>query len=245
MRHCPKCGTAYTDESLRFCLTDGSILEHPGEQVTVVQSGIDTTPYSRGGQMRVEIPQTEPGQRYTPAPPPEKSGPGMLKIVLVVGLFVGLLVIGFVGAGALIYFNKATVSPDKNTVKRETPTPAPTATASNAETDKLREQIANLEKRLNEQANANRVTPSVTPPPDQPTVTSQTARVNSPGDGFLALRSFPSSESGERIAQIPHGAAVTINGCLPRTRIGNKTGRWCRASYGNYNGWVFDAWLNY
>lgn len=168
----------------------------------------------------------------------------MLKIMLIVGLFGALILIGIVGAGALIYFNKDTRRSDSTTGNLAVNKPTQTPAADN-ETDKLREQIANLEKRLNEQVNSNRPVTGVTPPPDQPTLSSSSARVNSPGDGFLALRSFPSSESGQRIAQIPHGASVTINGCLPRTRIGNKTGRWCRASYGSYNGWVFDAWLVY
>ena len=35
-----------------------------------------------------------------------------------------------------------------------------------------------------------------------------TARVDSPGDGFLALRAVPDARSGEPLAKIPHGTTV-------------------------------------
>jgi hypothetical protein len=200
-----------------------------------------------GGQMRVEIPQDMPKTTYAAVPPPPAgSGTSWLKIFVVVGLVIIMFVVAAGIAGALIYFNKDARSTATNNANKEANRPTPTPTAANSETDKLRDQIANLEKRLNEQKNSNTTIDLTTPaPPDQPSVTSTTATVNSPGDGFLALRSLPNSDLGERILQIPHGATVKINGCLARTRIGNKTGRWCRASYGSYNGWVFDAWLTY
>ena len=67
---------------------------------------------------------------------------------------------------------------------------------------------------------------------------------NSPGDGYLALRSDPSVQSGSRLAQIPHGSAVEIGACDgPAETIGGRQGRWCSASYGNQVGYVFDAYL--
>jgi len=70
------------------------------------------------------------------------------------------------------------------------------------------------------------------------------ARVDAPGDGFLALRSEPSASAGERIAKIPHGSYVSIEDCQrEQTAVSGKKGRWCMVSYENNTGWVFDAWL--
>ena len=74
---------------------------------------------------------------------------------------------------------------------------------------------------------------------------TKTARVDSPGDGFLALRKLPHSEIGERIAKIPHGATVEVGVCGPVVRPVNRAGRWCQASYNGQTGWVFDAYLVY
>ncbi len=257
MKQCPSCGTTYTDETLSFCLSDGTALVSNDEEATFVRSGtaqqnIKTASYPAAGQMRVDIPQPT-----VASPPPAYAAPAgdstsWVKIVAVVGI-VGVMIIGAaVIAGALIYFNKdarpSVTANNANNGSRSSPTPTPAATptVANNETNELREQIANLEKRLNEQKNANRAGVNVPPPPpDQPAPTRTIATVNSPGDGFLALRTMPSSSAGDRLLAIPHGARVTINGCLGSTRVGNKTGRWCRASYGGYSGWVFDAWLNY
>lgn len=242
MKQCPVCRTTYTDETLSFCLADGAALTFVlDEQATFVRSA--------GEQMRVEIPQDAPPPQFQPVTQLSQSSGSGLKILLVV-IALGVLVLVIIGAvGALYYFNsreKDTVSnisspsPNKAASPISSPSPSPTD-----ETSDLKNQIANLERMINEQKNQNRavnVPPSTVP---NPTNIGTTARVNSPGDGFLALRSFPSSEIGTRVRQIPHGAAVSIAGCLNSTRVGNKTGRWCRANYNGYTGWVFDAWLIY
>lgn len=257
MKQCPKCGTNYTDDTLRFCLSDGAPLPENDEQATLVRphGGPDTIKnpsYAAGGQMRVEIPQAAVTQSFG-TPPTTDQSVSWVKIVAVVGVLAVMIIAAAGLAGALIYFNKdarPAVADNSNrngnrSATSPSPTPATSPTASNSETNNLKEQIANLEKRLNEQGNSNRPAVNTPAPPEQPTVTRSTAVVNSPGDGFLALRSLPSSSAGDRVYAIPHGARVSINGCLASTRIGNKTGRWCRASYGGYSGWVFDAWLIY
>ncbi len=265
MKQCPKCGTTYSDNTLIYCLADGDVLVGADEQATFVRTSnmgaanVTERFPAPAGALRVEIPQDATNVNYAAAPPPQaEPGSSWLKIALILGL-VGIMgLIAIAGAGALIYFNKESRPAVTNTATNRdsnknsnssSPTPlaspANASTPSNSETDQLRDQIANLEKKLTEQKNSNRPPSNTPPPPDQPTVTSSSARVNSPGDGFLALRSYPSSDIGERVTRIPHGASVTIGGCLARARVGNKTGRWCRASYGGYSGWVFDAWLNY
>lgn len=246
MNRCPACGTSYTDATLKFCLADGARLEGvSGEKETVVRSGRDA--------LRVDIPQDATPDRGPVYPPPVTSGGGgIVKILaVVVGLlFLVLLLLG--GAGALFYYNMGpgnANTPANNGTPKTNGTATPTVTVSPTASPKdenaeLRNQIANLERMINEQK--NRPANSTLPPAPNDTRLGTTARVNSPGDGFLALRSYPSSDVGSRITTIPHGAEIAIGGCLAgTTRIGGKTGRWCRASYRGQTGWVFDAFLSY
>lgn len=236
MKQCPSCRTTYTDETLSFCLADGTPLTEIAEEVTFVRSG-------RSDPMRVEIPQSTPTPSYIqPSAAPETRS-NTMKIVLVVGLLGAMAVIAVGGAAALIYFNRDTRTAEPTASNKGTPSPTATSTPDN--TNELRDQIANLEKRLNEQKNANKT--SAAPPlvMPSPSATRTTATVNSPGDGFLALRSLPNSEIGARIMKIPHGATISIGGCGPVVRPVSRSGRWCQASYNGYSGWVFDAYLIY
>lgn len=67
------------------------------------------------------------------------------------------------------------------------------------------------------------------------------ATVRTPGDGFLALRSEPSTEQGVRLAKIPHGTRLALGDCVRPTA----TQRWCRTSYGGQAGWVLDSYLDF
>lgn len=236
MKQCPSCRTTYTDETLSFCLADGTPLTEMAEEVTFVRSG-------RSDPMRVEIPQSVPTPSYIQPNAVPQSRSNTMKIVLVVGLLGTMIAIAIGGAAALIYFNKDSRTAEPNANNKGTPIPSATSTPDN--TNELRDQIANLERRLNEQKNANKTT--ATPPLVMPSPSTMrtTATVNSPGDGFLALRSLPNSEIGARVLKIPHGATISIGGCGPVVRPVSRSGRWCQASYNGYTGWVFDAYLIY
>ena len=67
----------------------------------------------------------------------------------------------------------------------------------------------------------------------------QTAIVNAPNDGFLALRSKPTTQSGIRIAKIPHGAQLTIGDCA----FLSAKERWCKTAYQGQAGWVLNRYL--
>ncbi len=58
--------------------------------------------------------------------------------------------------------------------------------------------------------------------------------VESPRDGFLALRSEPSVKSGARLARIPHATVLELGEC--RRKADDDT--WCRTSYQGMTGWV-------
>lgn len=145
----------------------------------------------------------------------------------------------------LIFVLACTIS---SPLQQSTPTPAPAPTAApppatDDENEKLKEKLEELEKKVEEQKKAPPVVTKTVPIIKN---TGNFARVNSPNDGFLALRTEPSSNYGDRILQIPHGATVKILGCQGiRENVGGRTGRWCRISYQGYVGWAFDGWLVY
>jgi len=230
MKQCPACKTTYTDDSLRFCLADGATLEEVAdEQETVVRQGV-----------RVDIGQPPPTSPVVQQDAVQKTGSGIvLKVVIAFLLLcvLGLIVVG--AAGAFYYMN----SPDANTAAKS-PTPAQTVTPSataDPEKEKLQQELANLQKKIeNDKKAETNKTPGFESD-DLPT-----AKVNSPNDGFLALRSEPDADKGERLAQIPHNTTVVLENCeKKKVTIGSRTGRWCMVSYGGKAGWVFDAWLTY
>ena len=233
MKQCPACRTTYTDDTLQYCLTDGSTLVLADtEAETIVRHGV-----------RVDIEQPISKTQITKFIPPSQargSTGTVLKVVigiLVLGLF-GLLVAG--GAGAFYYFSTSSTS-----ISVATPTPKPSPTPSptiDPEKERLQKELANLQKQLDKEKEAE----ANNRPPVFETDEFPTARVNSPNDGFLALRSEPDAEKGERLAQIPHGTVVTLENCeKEKVKIGNRTGRWCMVTYRGTTGWVFDAWLEY
>lgn len=122
-----------------------------------------------------------------------------------------------------------------------TPIAAQTPT-SDDESEKLKEKLEELEKKVADHEKQKPPTVVKTVPVIKNT--GNFARVNSPNDGFLALRTEPSSDYGDRILQVPHGATVKVLGCQGfRVNVGGRTGRWCRISYEGYIGWAFDGWL--
>ena len=227
MKQCPACKNTYTDDSLNYCLADGEILSTVAvnEEETVVRQGV---------RVPVNIPDTTVTSR-----PAEKSGSGglILKIVVAAAalIFLGVIVLGVIS----LLFYRSTDRPDPIIY----PTPKATATPSptpDTEKERLEKELADLQKKL-EEANKTAETPPEFESDDLPT-----ARVNSPNDGFLALRSLPDSEKGERLARIPHGTVVTLEDCEnERTTLAGKQGRWCMVTYDGSTGWVFDAWLQY
>lgn len=155
-----------------------------------------------------------------------------LCLASVAALFVGL------GCNGLPGIQTQNPQPTTTPVPAATVVPAATPDADNA---KLLEKLEELEKKLDQ---AQKQGKTLQPPVIKSTGT--TAWVNSPGDGFLALRSDPSSNAGYRILQIPHGAAVRVISCQSYLQnIGGRSGRWCRVSYGGSTGWAFDGWLVY
>lgn len=239
MKQCPKCRTTYTDESLRFCLADGTPLESVSDSVSTYYPG-------KTDQIRIDVPPTQ-AARFAPASVPEERSSGRwIKIaaaMLLLG-FLGLAMVAIVGA--LIYFNSA----HRETAAAEkTPTPSATpAQTPDKEKQKLQDELANLQRRLEEEKkpSANSKPTPATADTDETKTYTTRATVNSPGDGFLALRSLPDADYGERIAKIPHGSTVEVISCADdQVTIGSHTGHWCLITYQSNAGFVFDAFLDY
>jgi len=233
MKQCPNCKTAYADDSLSFCLNDGANLTSVPEAAETVQMSFDKNPAHAG-----VAPDSVPTYFSPPIPqPPAKNAVSPI-IIGVLGLLL-LLAIG--GFAAFVLLRP---TGDKNPVVAVSPTQSVSPTAApNDETAKLKEEMTNLQKQLQNRKNQKPNAPAeIVPPPKQP---GNTARANSPRDGFLALRSEPNSETGHRIAKIPHGAALTVVACPKPSNSGKMAGRWCQVVYNGQSGWAFDAFMSF
>lgn len=235
MKQCPQCGNTYTDDALRYCLADGAVLTESADGDTTAPTQMLRT---GGENVRIDIPETV---TVAAARPEAKATGNALKWIVgtLAAMFVLLLVIGAVGGG--VYYIMRSQNGNQIATSSPTPTPertpderdsSPTPTATPTQTPK----------------------PTETPLPDdndekrRPDTIDDAMRatVISPGDGFLALRSEPSIDRGERIMKIPDGAVVMLISCEDdRVSIGGKSGRWCLVEYGNASGWAFDVYLKY
>ena len=243
MKLCPNCNTRYSDDTLRFCLTDGTSL------IPVSSTDAEKTVEMSGGtnQMRLDIPMQSVPTMVSPVKPHTPHAPSGINPWFIFLPLLALLL--FAVAGLLGYI---LLKPENKAVVTNTATPTPTATAATPTPDKetaaLKEELESLKKQIEDQKTSSKNDSTSRPFPTQnpSTPVTQIARVNSPNDGFLALRNAPDAERGDRLAKIPHGTNVEVTGCQKRVVIiSNRRGRWCIANYNGQSGWVFDAFLAY
>lgn len=234
---------------MAFCLNDGTTLVFASNDSPTQQMSFG------GNPVRVNIPTTSEPTLQVPNIPavtttqPHK-GRGLLTALLVIGV-IGVL---FAVVITLIYF----AGRDTRTPANASPSPSATSvsekntsTVSNSnnttntddETAKLKEKLDKLEKQLAEQQKATNKTVKTNPVIQQQNI--RTATVNSPNDGYLALRTSPSSSEGTQILKIPHGDTVTVGNCMNVKKADGKTGRWCQVIYNGQAGWAFDGFLRY
>lgn len=236
MKQCPKCGTSYADDTLWYCLEDGEPLDIADlptiVRTSVIPQAAETLVLQNDSQQTVA--------RGTPKPESVKT---IVKVAAVLGALFFLLIAGLGAVGSIYYYSSAPERPPE----RSAPTPSPTPTTivirrgSNDNVEDLERQIEELQKRLDQE----QVSKGDNYNADSDyTIEERYATVVSPSDGFLALRSMPSTAMGERLAKIPHGTRIYVGGCGPYVS-GSTSGRWCITSYDGKFGWVFDAYLNY
>jgi hypothetical protein len=257
MRKCPTCQATYTDESLKFCLTDGSALYIPNtEEATQVFN----QPIQTHQPIQIPIAQQTMQSQFQPntqsfQPQTQKSSGNGFLYAIIGGLIV-ILLLGIVGVAGWFLLgsqkNNSVATVTNTNTATATPITTPTesipTTPTPDETANLKQKVNDLQKQLNQQkqqTGKNNVpitgdeSTVSTPPKSNETF----AKANSPSDGFLALRTGPSATEGERILKIPHGATIKVLSCLKRAA--GKNGRWCRVDYNGNFGWAFDAFMIY
>lgn len=158
MKYCSSCHTEYSDDTLQFCLQDGTRLAFGAVEAPNANLGESETVISpRGEKLRFEIPdatiENSPANRVTnvPAVPVAPKTNNTAKIVALT-MFGMLLLFGAIGAGAWFLLKKkqpeiaqntntvpntnngANVSYEnelnKNAAARRTPTPKPPVNSS-------------------------------------------------------------------------------------------------------------------
>jgi hypothetical protein len=242
MKQCPNCQTTYTDDALRFCLADGTALVPAPNEAETVRIPFNKNP------VRVDVPPDSAPTVFT-LPPVSSAQPKSKGAGLIVGGVLGVLLLFLLIGGVAAFVLLRSSNDKKANVASPSPLASPTVApfvpptaAPIDETASLKEKLANLEKQVRDQSNRKlpAAPPETSSPPKQaPT----TARANSPRDGFLALRSEPNSETGSRIAKIPHGATLTVLDCPKLSNVGKMSGRWCQVIYNGQSGWAFDAFM--
>jgi hypothetical protein len=133
MKRCPSCGTQYTDETLRYCLQDGTPLEE------------DLGPASRGGETETvissrvrdrESPATRITREAAIAPTKRRSGRTAMIVALTALVTVIVLAVGGVGVWLLSRRSdgsettRVNNSRPENAVVNTNSKPSPTPTAS-------------------------------------------------------------------------------------------------------------------
>jgi len=153
MKHCPNCQTRYTDDTLRFCLQDGTPLADDSEEIlpTVAFGETETVfPPRQVEPLPVNLPETSASNweqsRETPVSPTQIAPPRKSKTFLIVLLtaFATLLLLGAGGIGAWLYLrnnqneiakntasNNQVVNTNSNPKSNVKNSPSPTATPKN------------------------------------------------------------------------------------------------------------------
>jgi hypothetical protein len=251
MKECPQCNSVYSDDTLRFCLTDGTELVDRGEGApTVEMSGLETAASEETRQtedsarVRIDVPRDEEVRTVSSAKIPvreEKKGFSGGLVAALVGLLIIVIAVLAVSVGYILF------QQDRTVARQE---PGSNVNSRGAEVERLKHRIDELGNRLSSNLNDDaKSSPepvkTATPKEDEPEFDDEVIkRVNSPADGFLALRDTPFSRKGSRLAKIPHGDIVVLGKCQKNAiTIGGRTGHWCRAKWEGYSGWVFDVWL--
>ena len=190
MKTCPQCGTTYSDDTLLYCLQDGSPLTGALTETPTVFLDEEETQAARRGGIRVPVEPRFPsargparGQLPEQVVPLQKSSNTLL--IVAVTAVVMLLLFGIAGLAAFVYFRNSQQAVVQNGVTSntttglpaKTSTPMPTATAKTVSTTST-------------PAPTQRVTPADTPPP---------ARSNYPGTTRLkfARGAYSTSFSGD------------------------------------------------
>ena len=134
MKSCPACKNQYSDDTLLYCLQDGTPLTTVAQSDTpTVMLGETETAAARGGDIRINVPVDDPNQsawqqsevtRIATASPEKRSSKTALTVILTM---LGMLVLfGVLGVGAWFLFRNSQqtlIQNTANTSNSAKPTP--------------------------------------------------------------------------------------------------------------------------
>jgi hypothetical protein len=120
MKTCPQCGTRYSDDTLSFCLQDGTPLVGQVTENPTVFLGEAETAASRRDAVRVTVGDPDSGNwgqsqvtQVAPVKPEKKAWNTALAVLLTA---VGMLVLfGIVGVVAIVFFRNSQLAGVQNT----------------------------------------------------------------------------------------------------------------------------------
>lgn len=166
-----------------------------------------------------------PRPRNTEYPPPVTTSSSSAWVFPLVGVLCGLVVV----LGYFAFF-------------RAPSTDSPVVTPKSTET---REPNNNVETRPTRKVETTPLPPPQPPPPPVSQTAYPVVTVNSPRDGYLALKSEACiAPCGTTLFKIPHGTRLSLGTCKDNFEVADRRrGRWCYTSYGGYNGWIFDGFV--
>ena len=118
MKVCPSCKTQYTDDSLSFCLQDGTRLIRPETDSSTIAFGETETMVGSRDSEVTQWRQSEEARTSQPAQPKKSSKVPLIAVILAL-----LLVIFVGGAGVLAWLIFRPVGPIANNSSVTTPTP--------------------------------------------------------------------------------------------------------------------------
>lgn len=227
MNRCPTCGHLY-DSGLSFCPADGTALAVAPTAASDALGGLLAQHDAPGGPQAL-APAPDP-------PPAARSGRWMPVLAGVLGLVVVALL------GLVLVRQQASVERlEEGVAAAEATAEAARQEAARLEGERVEAERLDAERLDAEEAAAVERAPVVSSSVSY----TRTVWADSPGDGFLALRSAPNIRSGRRLLKIPHGAALDFGACLAPTTVAGNSGSWCPARYAGVEGWAFDAFVTY
>lgn len=185
MKICPQCQNTYDDDTLRFCLQDGSPLAAyvPSERPAADWTETETVISPRPASYETQNPRYENRQESAPpvftSAPPEREKTSTAKIVLL--SLLGILVLSAIGGTAayIVWKNSQEDEIVANAKPINTKTPVPNKNTSvNQNANSNVNANANANENVNVNTNANVATPKPKPTlsPDEIEKTKENVR---------------------------------------------------------------------
>jgi len=156
MKYCPVCHQSFTDDSLNFCLQDGTLLSRQADyEATKVRPGEAPATAILTAASTGSTPASPLTHRGTNATQPIGSSKSSKAAIVILSAMVLILLIALVGGGAWIFFSRNNgITPNLNQ-----------ATPGNANAGERENRNSQLANANNRNAKTNSYVPSFSPSP--------------------------------------------------------------------------------